>query len=325
MIYGPSNAGKTFAVLTYLLPLTLQGHGVIYVAGEDDKREIYRRASAWAQFNGSAAIEAMNAHFRVFPVMPLPQNQPVREFCATVQKDGFCPSVVVIDTLATAMAGLNENSAQDIQTFWGLCREIQTALDTSIFIVHHTGKDPTKDERGSSNIRAGADTTFRLSADKAAGIVAMDMRRQRNAAILKEPIIFRVRPMAGTLVYAPVDEKDRRQIVRSVGVVGEITAKFVKAISQLAAAGEPTPSLHLIAENIVPAGRRGDEPELRIGAVRAMEEKLRSYIRRQAKNGPWGPLLPYVVRDVLGAPEKPYRGRLPEDWEDADSDADLAP
>ena len=47
-------------------------------------------------------------------------------------------------------------------------------------------------------------------------------------------------------------------------------------------------------------------------AVRAMTEKFAMYIRQRAnpktKERVWGPLAPYCVRDIHGAPEKPYRG-----------------
>ena len=74
------------------------------------------------------------------------------------------PQVIVVDTLARATPGNDENSSRDA----GL---VINALDylkeqgCSVIVVHHTGKDGTS-ERGSSALRGAVDALYKVVKDK---------------------------------------------------------------------------------------------------------------------------------------------------------------
>ncbi len=209
MIYGPTNTGKTFTVLNYLLPLTLAGHDIVYVAGEDDIGHIEKRARAWAEFND--AVAAYEANFRVVETMPLANPRLARDFCAALQANGVRPAVVVIDTLSTALAGRKENDATDLADFWDVCKVIEAGLGTSLFLVHHTGKDTDRGARGSSNIAAGLTTMFELKANEKAGLILLWMEKQRNAPKLTAPITFATVSHGGSLVLRRLLDDERRE------------------------------------------------------------------------------------------------------------------
>lgn len=66
-------------------------------------------------------------------------------------------SLIVIDTLARAMAGDDENAAADMTAFISRCNAISEATGAAVIVVHHTGKDTDKGMRGSSTLFAACD------------------------------------------------------------------------------------------------------------------------------------------------------------------------
>lgn len=89
-------------------------------------------------------------------------------------------SVVVIDTLARATAGLNENAAEDMGAFISAIDRIRSH-GKSVIVVHHTTKDASR-YRGSSALEGAADTILNVSHDKGTGLVKLSWEKQKNAA-----------------------------------------------------------------------------------------------------------------------------------------------
>ena len=73
--------------------------------------------------------------------------------------------LVVIDTVWRAMAGGDENSAQDMGAFVARLKRIQDATDVAILLVHHSGKDVDRGMRGSSSLLGALDLVLKV-ADK---------------------------------------------------------------------------------------------------------------------------------------------------------------
>ena len=61
--------------------------------------------------------------------------------------------MLVIDTLARAMAGSDENSASDVSLVVAKCEAITMAAGAAILLVHHSGKDTSKGARGSTALK----------------------------------------------------------------------------------------------------------------------------------------------------------------------------
>ena len=78
---------------------------------------------------------------------------------------------VVIDTLAHAMVGIDENAAKDMgRVIQGLSR-IREELGATVLAVHHTGKDPYRGARGSSALQAAVDTELQVSLANGKGVL----------------------------------------------------------------------------------------------------------------------------------------------------------
>lgn len=67
-------------------------------------------------------------------------------------------ALVVIDTAARVMAGADENSSTDMTTLVDNGGKIIADLGATLVFVHHVGKDASRGARGSSVLRAAADT-----------------------------------------------------------------------------------------------------------------------------------------------------------------------
>lgn len=78
--------------------------------------------------------------------------------------------LIVIDTLARAFAGGNENASEDMGAFMAIVAEIQRLLSCAALVVHHSGKDEARGMRGHSSLFGAIDAELevtRLSRDGA--------------------------------------------------------------------------------------------------------------------------------------------------------------
>lgn len=173
-IYGPPNCGKTALASdlggsisrgTPWRGRIISGGGglVFYVASENP-------GSAKLRMKGYIAAnpEAMDMPFAIFPgplhLGSVASVQSLVERIREAEKiaDRTCVAVCV-DTLAAAMAGLEENAAKDMGLALHSLSVIRDAIGGLVVVVHHSGKDAEKGARGSSALRAAVDTEIVVS------------------------------------------------------------------------------------------------------------------------------------------------------------------
>lgn len=184
VVYGESNSGKTFLVLDIALHIALgrpwigkrtrQGK-VLYIAAEGGLGLVER-------------LQAFTRHYSLKESPPLylipcginlcNQDADTQEI---VKEASLLDNVeiIVIDTLARAMAGGNENSPDDMGAFVKNCDLIREKTKAHVLIVHHSGKDTSKGSRGHSSLRAAVDTEIEVIKDDA-GTVTAEIRKQRD-------------------------------------------------------------------------------------------------------------------------------------------------
>lgn len=167
--YGPPKVGKTFIVLSMALHIAagkpwfgrpVKQGVVVYIAGEG--------------LGGLALrIKAMRLRYDIpadvpFYVRPKAVNfrEPaaVAELVAVAREaaGGQPIALVVIDTLARAMPGVDENSAQEVGVVIAQCDLVKEELGCTVAPIHHTGKDQERGMRGSNAIHGAVDATFRV-------------------------------------------------------------------------------------------------------------------------------------------------------------------
>ena len=131
-------------------------------------------------------IPAVERHLRIdlnkfpfFVVLALPpaaSSSEVNKFIAEIKKAVVgCPPVrlVVLDTLNAMAGGMDENSATDMARVIDAAQHISKSLDDCfVLLIHHppkSAKGADIDARGSSAIRAGADTLLLMVREKITG------------------------------------------------------------------------------------------------------------------------------------------------------------
>lgn len=188
VLYGPYASLKSFAVLDMALCIAFgrpwQGRdvkrcGVIYAAGEG-LAGFARRVAAWRKHHG---LQDGTAPFRLLHV---PINitdaehvaRLVRTAADAAEKDGFPVGLIVVDTMARAMVGADENSAQDMGRAVAALDDIRAGVKATLLSVHHTGKDSERGPRGSTALPGAVDTLIRV--DRADLSVTLTVEKQKD-------------------------------------------------------------------------------------------------------------------------------------------------
>ncbi len=107
------------------------------------------------------------------------------------QKCGNRPvKAIMVDTLARALAGGDENSSVDMGELVKNCDTIRQAVGARIMVIHHSGKDAARGARGHSSLRAATDTEIEIVSLENIGTVSI--KKQRDLEII-EPFAFRLK------------------------------------------------------------------------------------------------------------------------------------
>jgi hypothetical protein len=172
-IYGPSGCGKTFLAIDLALHVAagrpwrgqrVRPGGVVYVAAEAGAGIANRILAARLQLDVSGDLP--------LAIVPCPidlrsANADTKELIKLVkeaaQSQNATASLIIIDTVARAMAGGDENSSEVMGNFVRHIDEIRVATGAHVCCIHHSGKDPTRGARGHSSLRAAVDTEIEVT------------------------------------------------------------------------------------------------------------------------------------------------------------------
>jgi hypothetical protein len=120
--------------------------------------------------------------------------------------------MVVIDTLARAMPGADENSAQEVGVVIAECDWLKDELDTTAMLVHHSGKDESKGARGTSALRGAWDAAFEIrSAGKRRAVMTVVDQKEAEAG---QQFVFRLDEVVcgiGRTSLVPVLDEDEAE------------------------------------------------------------------------------------------------------------------
>ena len=190
MLYGPSNAGKTFVALDIAMHVAagrpwrgcrINGGGVLYIAAEGGAGVLNRLAGFKREFP-----EMASAPFTLLPIgLDLHGEGDALAVCEVIPDEA--PALIVVDTLARSMGVGDENTAKDAAMFVRNCDLIREATGAHVMVVHHTGKDEDRGARGSSALRAAVDTEISVTSEG-----EIICKKQRDMAIA-DPLHFKLR------------------------------------------------------------------------------------------------------------------------------------
>jgi len=188
VIYGKPNCGKTF----FMVDLSLH----IALGREWNGREIEQGLVVYVSMEGASGIKNRIIAFKQFykvkdhiPMVVIPKAFSMMNagdaanFLKTlylIEEQHGRVRMIVIDTLARAMAGGDENSTKDMSVFVANCDAIREHTQAHMAVIHHSGKDDTRGARGSTALLGGIDTEIELTRDKDSKIVTVKVTKQRE-------------------------------------------------------------------------------------------------------------------------------------------------
>lgn len=198
VLFGPPGIGKSFTALDLALSVAtgrpFLGHAAIrgrslYVAAEGTAG-LKKRVLAWKE---QSQVNAVPDFLLLGHAVDCLQDTQVTKLIRSVDAP---PALVVVDTLARSMHDGDENSAKDMGAFVHAMERIQRELGATVLVVHHPGKSGGS-ERGSSALRAAADTMLALGSNK--GVLRLTCDKQKDCSPF-EPIRLRLVPAGESCV-----------------------------------------------------------------------------------------------------------------------------
>lgn len=190
-MFGDSNSGKSYlgghlgicmSRGTPWLGRRVTKGAVIYVAGEGAK-SIRRRLKAYTAHHG--------AHVGAFGLIPTALNlmDPSADVESLIDlvvekasEIGEAIELVIVDTVARAMMGGNENASEDMARLVSAGDRIREETGAHVMFIHHSGKDAARGARGHSSLRAALDTEIEVMADESQALHFATITKQRDLA-----------------------------------------------------------------------------------------------------------------------------------------------
>lgn len=224
MLVGPSGSGKSFIALDIALGVAAKvetfgavpKHGPAIYAALEGRTNIKRaRRRAWKIARG---VTAPVPDFFVTTAPMIALEGEVQEFGDQIAKRcaGNSPRIIILDTVAKCMAGMNENDAQDAGKFIRFCDSLVEAFQCVVVAIHHTGKDDSRGARGSSAFFAGFDTVIEVRAVGAEKALEVFVRKHKDAEEREQPWTFKRRQIGPSLAFFPTTPEEHAKLTHPV-------------------------------------------------------------------------------------------------------------
>lgn len=231
MLWGESGIGKSFlavdlscAVATgqpWLGRQTTQTR-VCYIAAEGHYT-LRRRVQAWllargydeARWRGRITDANFWTAVEGSPNLHEPKKLIER---LTRALDGVKPGLVIVDTLAAASLGIDEQTTEGMAPVVDSLYRIRDTFDATVLVLHHTGHTNTDRARGSSSLPAALDFSMGVRYPKdveasrvgiSKNVRVLECRKQRDFSEF-DPLLFTLKDY----VWQPKGLFDRSKAIR---------------------------------------------------------------------------------------------------------------
>lgn len=185
--WGKSGSLKSFVALDVAMSVAcgrpFQGHSVkaglvVYLAAEG-AFGVAKRVLGWHATKGSGAP----AQFKLIP-QPVSVVKEIDELIAAILALPERPALIVLDTLARTFGAGHENDTADMGAYVVAVDKLREATGAHVAIVHHSGKDEERGERGNVALRGACDTIVyvkRIGKDKVHLVNESPKGKQKDA------------------------------------------------------------------------------------------------------------------------------------------------
>jgi hypothetical protein len=277
MIYGPSRSFKSFLALDLALGLAygVETFGArrdpvptLYIAGESPRGLSRSRRPAWKIARSAEGT----GDFRIIKKMPSLLNGGIAALREQLRAQKMRPRLIVIDTLAKAMAGLNENDAKDAGMFIEGIETLRDEFGSTILVIHHTGKDIERGARGSSAFFNGFDATLESHRPDRSLAVSLEVTKMKDADEREEPFAFEGHDMGPGLAFFPISfDAFERKTAKPDPLSGHNVGE---ALTKLRAIGiENAVTSMTLASELAPH-QDSESDEMRLIAIGVVSRKL---------------------------------------------------
>ena len=212
ILFAPYGAHKTGIAISIGLDVIAAGGTVLSLPGEGRHGFGKKRLPAACRARGLKTNDLRGKWHTAKRMVTLTNANEVEAIIAAFRTyfNGKPPSLLIIDTLATAKGGAKENTEElgDLIKDTGPVGRIKRAFGgCTVLVLHHSGKDETKGLRGHSSLGGNADGIFAVTdVDKDAGTLTLDIEKMRDAE-------------DGFSIAYTVTPRDQVPVVRKVGRV----------------------------------------------------------------------------------------------------------
>lgn len=231
VLFSPAKKGKTFVAIDLAMSVATgqdwicgpaEPGMVVYCLGEGISG-LHRRIQAWRTHHGNTDP----ARLAVLPHVPqLHDPGDVADFIEAVE--GMAPDLIVIDTLARATVGVEENSSKDMGEVVHQLDRIKDATGACVLVLHHTGKDTARGTRGSSALTGAIDTGVEVRGDTRAMTLVVTHQKDGDVG---EPRQFRAEAVGESIVLIPTMDLSR---------ASSSTIAVMEALLEVDTGGVPT-------------------------------------------------------------------------------------
>ena len=169
-IYGESGSTKSFLAIDLAMHLATgskwfglevnRGIPIIYTALEGF-RGVVKRIKGWCKKNNISPSNIFIDHDSLL----LGEQGSVESFINYYKANNFHKGMIIIDTFNMACPNIEENSAKEMSGVITKAKLIAEKLNSTVLIIHHSGKDESRGMRGSSSLKASMDTIIYVKQD----------------------------------------------------------------------------------------------------------------------------------------------------------------
>ena len=190
MLYGPSGVGKSHLALDMAVKIANgipwcdkdTEEGVVLIMAGEGQSGLKRRLQSIEKHNGITIDQ--NNLFVSERAVGVDTDKGFMELVAAIEALEKTPDLIIVDTLSRHLMSSSENSNEDMAAVINRLEQLKQRYNTSILIVHHTGKNAKNGSRGASSIRANIDFSFVLTPFSFAGLNLADLEceKQKDAS-----------------------------------------------------------------------------------------------------------------------------------------------
>ena len=166
VLYGDANAGKSF------LAIDLAHHiheGRRWAGNRVEAGPVlYIAAEGGALFQNRLAARKAKFHVLRHQIALAGRNHDAGALAQAVNAlaaEHGDYRLVIVDTMARAMGGADENTAPDIGALITACGHIQQQTGAAVLLVHHSGHANKERARGHSSLRGAVDTELQVTVE----------------------------------------------------------------------------------------------------------------------------------------------------------------